>query len=190
MRVQCYISHPINVLKIETQNNTTTLENNNYTKLILGIKDTVFRLALSLVGNRADAEDVAQDVYEKVWRARDTVLSSDYPRAYVCRITHNMSVDKLRQQQRRKTISLDERQITNDGNREANIKDMAALTSEIIASLPPKQRMAIHLRDVEGYEMAEIAEILECDEAGARVNLSRARKMVREQLTKAMNYGV
>ena len=166
------------------------MENNNYTKLILSTKDTVFRLALSLLENRSDAEDVAQDVYEKVWRARDTVLNSEYPRAYICRITHNMAIDKLRQQQRRAAFDLDERHATNDGNAETNTSDMAALTQEIIASLPQKQRLAIHLRDVEGYEMAEIAEIIECDETGARMNLSRARKIVREQLIKAMNYGV
>jgi RNA polymerase sigma-70 factor (ECF subfamily) len=46
------------------------------------------------------------------------------------------------------------------------------------------------MRDVEGYELEEIANILESDEASVRVNLSRARKSIREQLTKMINYGV
>ena len=54
--------------------------------------------------------------------------------------------------------------------------------------LPDKQRIIIHLRDVEGYEFEEIARIIESDEASVRVNLSRARKRVKEQLLNAINY--
>jgi RNA polymerase sigma-70 factor (ECF subfamily) len=46
------------------------------------------------------------------------------------------------------------------------------------------------MRDVEGYELEEIANILDSDEASVRVNLSRARKNIREELIKMMNYGV
>ena len=46
------------------------------------------------------------------------------------------------------------------------------------------------MRDVEGYELSEIADIIESDEASVRMNLSRARKRIREELTKIMNYGV
>jgi RNA polymerase sigma-70 factor (ECF subfamily) len=67
---------------------------------------------------------------------------------------------------------------------------MAALTQRIIASLPTKQQLIMHMRDVEGYELDEIAAIAECDETSVRMNLSRARKRVREELIKAMNYGV
>jgi RNA polymerase sigma-70 factor (ECF subfamily) len=56
--------------------------------------------------------------------------------------------------------------------------------------LPDKQRIIIHLRDVEGYEFEEIAQIIESDEASVRVNLSRARKRVKEQLLNAINYGL
>ena len=56
--------------------------------------------------------------------------------------------------------------------------------------LPDKQRIIIHLRDVEGYEFEEIARILESDETSVRVNLSRARKRVKEELLNAINYGL
>jgi RNA polymerase sigma-70 factor (ECF subfamily) len=67
---------------------------------------------------------------------------------------------------------------------------MAALTNRFISALPDKQRIAIHLRDVEGYEIEEIAQILETDEASVRVNISRARKRIKEQLLNALNYGL
>jgi RNA polymerase sigma-70 factor (ECF subfamily) len=79
---------------------------------------------------------------------------------------------------------------SNNGYNSADLSDIADLTRRIIASLPEKQRLAIHLRDVEGYEMEEIAEVLGMDETNVRMNLSRARKSVREELTKLINYGV
>jgi RNA polymerase sigma-70 factor (ECF subfamily) len=77
-----------------------------------------------------------------------------------------------------------------DGDSVTTTNDMATLTRKLIAELPDKQRLAIHMRDIEGYEIEEIANLLESDEASVRVNLSRARKSIREQLIKLMNYGV
>ena len=53
-----------------------------------------------------------------------------------------------------------------------------------IALLPEKQRAIIQLRDIEGYNYNEIAEIMEMDEASVRVTLSRARKSIKEKLIK------
>ena len=157
-----------------------------YTQFILSVKDTVFRLALSHVGSSVEAEDIVQAIYERVWRARDKVLSEPYPRAYVCRMTRNLAIDRLRV--RRQNVDQDWGGYT-DGDREVAIKDMAQFTRQVIASLPERQRVAIEMRDVEGYEIEEIAAILECDTASVRMNISRARKRVRDGVLKALNYG-
>lgn len=160
-----------------------------YTELVSEVKDSVYRLALSLVGERAEAEDIAQDIYERVWRARDKVLVEDRPRAYVCRMTRNLAIDRLRQRERqasRAGLEVDRRGV-GDGS---DLRDISERTQAIIATLPDKQRTTIHLRDVEGYEIEEIAEIMEMDVTSVRMNLSRARKSVREQILKIMSYGV
>ena len=77
-----------------------------------------------------------------------------------------------------------------DGDRESDLNDITLLTRKLIAALPEKQRLALELRDVEGYEIYEIAAIVESDETSVRMNLSRARKSIREQLIKALNHGV
>ena len=137
----------------------TTTE--QYTELVLSTKDTIYRLAKSITGSCVEAEDIVQDIYEKVWRARDAVLNSRYPRAYLCRMTRNLAIDRLRR--RRDSVEISDR-VVEDGNRLAVIGDMA-------------------------YEIEEIAEVLECESANVRVYLSRARKYVREELLKAINYG-
>lgn len=162
----------------------TTTE--QYTEFILSLRDTVFRLALSITGSQVEAEDVAQDIYEKVWRARDKVLQSAYPRAYVCRMARNLAIDRVRL--RRETTQIADG-IVEDGNSRAEVANLAEYTRQIIARLPEKQQVTIHMRDVEGYEIDEIAEVLECDSASVRTNLSRARKSIREQLLKVISYG-
>lgn len=165
------------------------METTEYTSLVASVKDTVYRLALRILGDSDMAYDVVQDVYEKVWRARDAIVHSEHPKAYVCRITHNLAIDRVRKRERERNIGIDGCSAT-DGNKVADISDMAALTKRIIATLPPKQQLIMHMRDVEGYEFEEIAAIAECDATSVRMNLSRARKTVREELIKAMNYGV
>lgn len=162
-----------------------------YIEFVSALHDTVYRLARSIIGDDVEAEDVVQDVFERVWRARDAVLESDYPRAYVCRMARNLAIDRQRAKQRAQSFSLSERLAgVSDGEGYINTKDMATLTIKLIEQLPERQRLTIHMRDVEGYEIEEIAHILESDEASVRVNLSRARKSVREQLIKIMSYGV
>lgn len=162
-----------------------------YIEFVSELRDTLYRLALSITCDSAEAEDVVQDVFERVWRARDTVLQSAFPRAYICRIAHNLAIDRGRTAARRRTFSIDDKTSHSDYcYTHTDISDIASLTRRIISSLPEKQRLAIHLKDVEGYEIEEIAEALETDEANVRMNLSRARKSVREELIKYMNYGV
>ena len=162
----------------------TTTE--QYTTLALSVKDTLYRLALSITGSDVEAEDIVQDIYEKAWRARDAVLASSYPRAYLCRMTRNLAIDRLRM--RKATVEITDRE-DEDSVKEIIIKDIAQYTTHIISTLPERQRLAIQMRDVEGYELEEIAEVLECDQTSVRMNLSRARKSIREQILKAMNYG-
>ena len=58
-------------LKTETQ----------YIEFANSLRDTVYRLARSIITDDVEAEDIVQDVFERVWRARDAVLASQYPRA-------------------------------------------------------------------------------------------------------------
>ena len=161
-----------------------------YIELVSELRNTIYRLVLSIISDSAEAEDIVQDVFERIWRIRDKVLNSTFPRAYACRIAHNLAIDRERIKKRRQTFSVNDEITTNDITISAELSDIASITQQAIASLPEKQRLAIHLRDVEGYEIEEIAEVLGCDNTSVRMNLSRARKSVREELIKTMNYGV
>ena len=161
-----------------------------YISLVERLKDTVFRLARSILSDIHLAEDVTQDVFVRVWQQREAILRSDHPRAYICRIAHNLAIDRLRHRERERSFAIEEVAITSRSYDDTERSDMVMLTKRFISELPERQRIVIHLRDVEGYELEDIAQILEVDEASVRVNLSRARKRIKEQLLNAMNYGV
>lgn len=162
-----------------------------YVELVTRLRDTLYRLALSIVLDGAEAEDVLQDLYERAWRARDKVLGCEYPRAYLCRMARNIAVDRWRQRGRHGDSGAAEgAEALIDLDNGVDVSDMASITRQLIAGLPERQRVAMHMRDVEGYEIEEIALVLECDESSVRMNLSRARRSVREQLITYMNYGV
>ena len=190
--MRCYIRGRYSLYRQKQNKKPQTLKTEaQYIEFFNSLRDTVYRLARSIITDDVEAEDIMQDVFERVWRARDAVLASQYPRAYVCRMAHNLAIDRQRARQRAQSFIVAEG-ITPmaDGDNETTTNDMATLTRKLMAELPDKQRIAIHMRDIEGYEIEEIANLLESDEASVRVNLSRARRSIREQLIKLMNYGV
>ena len=166
------------------------MKTEQYNRLIADVRDTVYRLAIGILDDSSEAEDILQDVCERVWRARDAVLDSQYPRAYVCRMARNLAIDRLRHRRFAVSSEVLHKDTGDDGDSTTSLSDMTTLTRKLMTQLPEKQRLTMELRDVEGYEIEEIAAILESDDSSVRMNLSRARKSIREQLIKAMNYGV
>lgn len=165
----------------------------SYNELMLSTKDVAYRVALSIVGNSADAEDVTQDIYEMAWRKRDEILSLENPRAYILRSVRNLCLDRFRAVQRHEqslTAVGYASQHSTDYRAQYDADDECRIVESIISQLPERQRLTIHLRDVEQWEIDEIADVMQSDEASVRMNLSRARRTVREELLKIMNYGV
>lgn len=163
-----------------------------FNKVIIPLKDSIFRYALSILGNEMDAEDMLQDTYSKLWSMRESLDKFENLDAYVLRMVRNMCIDKLRRE-RLHEDKLEDAFVDNGefvSGQGEDLRDMEAIVKKLISQLPEKARTVIHLRDVEGYEMEEIADIVGDDVATLRVTLSRARKTIRERTIKIMNYGL
>jgi RNA polymerase sigma factor (sigma-70 family) len=161
---------------------------------VLPVKNKLFRFAFRLLGSSEEAKDIVQEVFIKVWNGRDQMESIDNMEAWCMRITRNLSLDKIRARQRKATDPIEGSfDIQNDARTpyEAteNSENMQRI-SQLIASLPDKQRQVMHLRDIEGYSYNEICEILELDMNQVKVNLFRARNSVREKFIKINAYGL
>ena len=161
---------------------------------VLPVKNKLYRFALRMLGNEDDAKDVIQEVFIRVWNGRERMDEVQNMEAWCMRIVKNLSLDKLRSNQRRGTQSLDESfdiqhsEVTPDVKTE--LGESMQNVSQLIAALPEKQRQVIHLRDVEGYTYNEICDIMEIDMNQVKVNLFRARNAIREKLSKINAYGL
>lgn len=147
-----------------------------------------------MLGNEDDAKDVIQEVFIRVWNGRERMDEVQNMEAWCMRIAKNLSLDKLRSNQRRGTQSLEgsfdiqHSDVTPDVKTE--LGESMQNVSQFIAALPEKQRQVIHLRDVEGYTYNEICDIMEIDMNQVKVNLFRARNAIREKLSKINAYGL
>ena len=157
---------------------------------LLPVKNKLFRLALSLLVNRQEAEDVVQEVYLKMWDMRNDLSKYKSTDALMMTITRNQCLDNLKLK-KNKAVSLKE-----DFNSYSRIgldeiteqMDMVQAAKKFIQQLPEQQKTIIHLRDVEGYEFEEIAKITGYDMNYIRVNISRGRRKIKESLIKMQSY--
>ena len=159
---------------------------------VFPLKDKLFRFALRLLKNREEAEDVTQEILMRLWNRNHELDKYDNVEAFAMQAVKNLCMDKLKKRQMRyQKIDLvrhSQEKYHEDDHLERN--EMHAIIQMVINKLPEQQKMVIHLRDVEGYSTKEIESILNMEENAIRTNLSRARKKVRDQISKIMNYGL
>jgi RNA polymerase sigma-70 factor, ECF subfamily len=158
-----------------------------FEKNVLPLKNKVFRLAFHLLRHQSDAEDATQEIYLKLWTLRSELSNVENIEAYVLRVTRNLCLDKLRIKSRIETMMQLNEEWTDEtlgADKILENKDFVSLVRMVIDSLPETQRTVIYLRDVEGLEMNEIAQITGLNENAIKVNLSRARQKVRDAFGK------
>lgn len=131
----------------------------------------------------ATAEDMVQDAVIKLWKARD-IEEIKNPEALTLHILKNVCLDYLKLK-KNNTEQLNTNMFrigTDDPSSALEHKDQFAYIKSCMESLPFDQMLAVRLRDVMGYEMEEIARILETSEGNVRTLLSRARQKLREKI--------
>jgi len=167
---------------------------NTFQDRVFPVKNKLFRFAFRLLGSSEEAKDIVQEVFIKIWNGREQLGEIQNIEAWSMRITKNLSLDRLRQQNRRPTDSLENglhiQNETLSPYERTEISESMKRIDEMMAGLPEKQRQVMHLRDIEGYSYSEIGEIMEIDMSQVKVNLFRARNAVREKLQKINNYGL
>jgi RNA polymerase sigma-70 factor (ECF subfamily) len=153
----------------------------------LAIQDRIYRLAVSITGDRSEAEDIVQDLYERLWRRRLWIVGFQNPVAYILTAARNMSLDRLRKRRPTAEITPNVAQQSDLGE---DAQDLTEIIARLVEGLPEKQRTVVHLRDVEGMEIDEIAKVMNIKDTAVRMSLSRARSTIKEQMIKIMRYGI
>lgn len=162
---------------------------------VLPLKDKLFRLALRITLNPAEAEDVVQDTMLKVWNRREQWEQIDSIEAFCLTICRNLSLDKVRRMGRQEQsldISNDptDHSYTSNPEEQAVQRDRVKLVRQLISQLPEKQRTAMQLRDVEGKSYRDIADIMGITEEQVKINIFRARQTIKKEFKQQEEYGL
>lgn len=158
------------------------MEAKEFKNTILPLRPRLLGYAHQLTDAPEDAEDAVQEVMLKLWNLRDELGQYRSIEAFARTMTHHACMDIKRRRKFEYPAQADGRQtdipVTLSEHLQ-EIKDEVRLVKEIIKALPPLQRHIMHMKDIEGYENEEIAQITGCSPEAVRKNLSRARKKVR-----------
>lgn len=158
----------------------------------------VYTIAYRLMGNHADAADLAQDAFIKIYQALPNFRGDSSFSTWIYHITVNVCRDELRKRQRRPTVSLD------DNNGEGNnntyeIRSTApgpeemldrsetqAMIQQCLDSLTDDYRTILVMREIQELAYEEIADMLGCSLGTVKSRLSRARQALKEKISKQM----
>lgn len=163
-----------------------------FLNIVMPFKDKVFRLAKRLLVSVEEAEDTTQEVLLKLWSSKTRINEYKNVEAFSMTMTKNLCLDKLKSKQAQ-NLKLVHSNYTDNNvllQKQVELNDSVNWAAKIINGLPEQQKIIVQLRDVEAYELDEIAKILDMNNTAVRVALSRARKTIREKLTSAHNYGI
>ena len=168
------------------------MNQSDFLKVVLPFKDKVFRLSKRLLTSTEEAEDATQELLFKLWKNRDKIASYRNTEAFAMTMTKNYCYDRLKSKQASNLTLIHSNYKEKETSLENKLEyiDSVDKVHLLIDNLPDQQKLIIQLRDIEQYEFEEICEMVNMKPTAVRVSLSRARKTIREQLTKQHNYGV
>lgn len=142
-----------------------------YERVVRGNAQRLYKTALAITGNPADAEEVAQDAFLRLWEKVPAFASPEHETAWLIRVAVNLCKNRLKSAWNRHTVPL------------AGIFPIHNETEhelmETISRLPGPYRAVIHLFYYEGYSTKEIAQMTEQRESTVRSQLARARQKLK-----------
>jgi RNA polymerase sigma-70 factor (ECF subfamily) len=144
----------------------------------------VLSVALNVIGNRQDAEDVCQETFLQVFRRLDRYDRTRSFKTWLLTIAYRRSLDMLRKKRRFAEFSVRARFEPAVLGRGANpgANDPEPLPSALLTKLSPRERTALTLWANEGYSAKDISEVLACSASTARVYLFNARRKIKALL--------
>ncbi|AXT19691.1 sigma-70 family RNA polymerase sigma factor [Flavobacteriaceae bacterium AU392] len=164
----------------------------DFLSIVMPFKDKMFRLAKRLLVSREEAEDATQEILLKLWKNNSQISNYKNVEAFSMTMTKNFCLDKLKSKhaQNLKIVHSNYQDKNISLQKEVELRDSIDWVARIVEGLPEQQKIILQLRDVEQYDFKEMSKMLDMNETAIRVALSRARKTIREELTKTHNYGV
>lgn len=152
-------------------------------------KNKLYRLCLRLLADSEDAADALQETYMKLWIMKSDLSNCKNLEAFAMTVARNHCLDQLKAARQRQmpleNLPANETQPASAG---FDNLDTLQWINKFVGQLPEMQRTVFQLRDIEQCGFEEIAEVTGLKPNAIRTNLSRARKKIREQISKHHQY--
>lgn len=154
-----------------------------FTQDYLPLKDDLYKVAFYILESCPDAEDAVQDLYLKLWDARDALDTIRAPKAYCISLLRNICIDRLRRYrpdgeekipQRAADDSLQDERMSERQKIEAAIKQMSSLSDS--------ERIVLKLKVFDDLSYEEIQKRTGLSQLSMRVHLSNARRKIRKAI--------
>ncbi len=165
-----------------------------FRELVEAYRQSAFSLAFRIVCDEEEARDVVQESFIKIWIKIGTYDPSQKFTTWMYRIITNSAIDKVRQLQRRRLVSIEkvqgriEKKNADSSSNADDNAEIARLIRHLAEGLPEKQQLVFILRDIQGVESDEVEKILDLSAESVKSNLYHARKAIREKLIRAHLY--
>ena len=170
------------------------MELKEFTANVLPLKDKLFRYAKRLLQNHEEAEDLLQEVMMRLWVNREELSRKSSIEAFAMAVTKNLCIDRFRSKQFQASnmgidaADLDMSDMGISPHKRAEQLEAVEMVMKVMDMLPINLKQVVQLRDIEGLSYQEIAEIMSMNINTLKVNLSRARKKIRELLSTKYNF--
>jgi len=151
------------------------MTNDEFENLIIQQKNKLYRFAFSILRNREEAEDAVQEVVLKLWNKRLLLHINKNIESFCMQSIKNHCLDVIRKQNQHLNYR-NNSTFTHSENLNIDNIDLVEKIKIEVQNLSTQQRMAIELKDFQGYDYAEISEILEQSVNAVRANVSQGRK--------------
>jgi RNA polymerase sigma-70 factor (ECF subfamily) len=154
-----------------------------YNQCVTLYADNVFRFIMKNIGHEADARDIVQSAFEKMWRNKQHVIT-EKSKSYLFTVAYHQMIDHIRKTKKTKFVSSfeqDERVVYQTNNQ------LKQTLLQALNQLNETQKSLVLLKDYEGYNYQEIGEIMNLSESQVKVYLHRARLQLRNYLVSKEN---
>lgn len=148
------------------------------TSAFIDIRSKLHRIAMRLLHDDEDARDAVQDTFEKLW-SKKGISSDDEAHNKLVHVLHNTCIDRLRGKH---TVQLDLTAVENAGSYEMPTEDVAGYERLILTGLTDLQKQIYNMVTHECMEYEEISHRMGLSVEAVRMNMSRARKQIRENV--------
>jgi RNA polymerase sigma-70 factor (ECF subfamily) len=148
-------------------------------------KRPVVNFIFRILGNADDADDVAQEVFVRVYQKLDTYRPATKFTTWLFALARNAAIDRLRWRKRHPTEPIDPESplpAATDTAEEVGAREIGALIAAAVGELPEDQRTVLVLSEYQGMSHAEIAAVMRCSEKSVESRLYRAKQTLRTGL--------